>query len=356
MGKSRIKDSLKFIILFIITLFIVIYAIYLWIISYEDGEEKILNYKEELKVNYKVYLKENNFYEDEYLNEDYNIVASAIDSIDIDFDYLLNLSKYVQGESNYTINTKIVAYQKVDDKKVWDNEKSIKDKVITLYDENTTDIKASDTFKIDYQEYKKIMTDYQKKYGVSLIGQLIVEININSELKYEEFNDSIKFENRVATIKTSLTDSIISITKNVPDLTTNSKVVEKMDSTINYTKMSLSIFALTGGIIICTYLGKILVTLFGYNSVYVRKLNKLMRTYNSVIVDVEKINIDKKDNQLNVKSFDEILDAQFELRIPIYHQTIKKNKEDLFAIKYNNDLIMYRMKSSLYEKTSSKNR
>lgn len=355
MGKSRIKDSLKFIILFIITLFIVIYAIYLWIISYEDGEEKILNYNEELKVNYKVYLKENNFYENDYLNEEYNIVASSIDTIEIDFDYLLNLSKYVQGNSNYSINTKIIAYQKIDDKKVWDNDKIIKDKIITIYDQDTTDIKANDTFKIDYQEYKKIMTDYQKKYGVSLIGELIIEININSELKYAEFNNNIKFENRTATIKTSLTDSIISITKNVPDLTKNTKVIEKMDSTINYTKLSLSIFALIGGIVICIYLGKILVTIFGYNSVYVRKLSKIMRTYNSIIVDVEKINIDKKLNILNVKSFDEILDAQFELRIPIYHQTIKKNKEDLFTIKYNNDLIMYRMKSSLYEKTSKNN-
>lgn len=356
MGKSRIKDSLKFIILFIITLLIIIYAIYLWIISYEDGEEKILNYNEELKVDYKVYLKENNFYEKEYLTEEYNIVASAIDTIDINFDYLLNLSKYVQGETNYTINTKIVAYQKIDDKKVWDNNKIIKDKSTIIYDKDTTNINVIDSFKIDYQEYKRIMTDYQKKYGVSLIGQLIIEININSELKYNEFNNNIKFNNRVATIKTSVTDPIISITKDIPDLTKNSKVIEKMDSTINYTKLTLSIIALTGGIIICFYLGKILVTLFGYNSVYVRKLNKILKTYNSIIVDVEKINISKNENILNVKSFDEILDAQFELRIPIYHQTINKNKEDLFSIKYNNDLIMYKMKSTLYEKKQKKNR
>lgn len=356
MGKNRIKDSLIFIILFIITILIVIYAIFLWIISYEDGEEKILNYNEELKVDYKVYLKENEFYEKEYLTEEYNIVASAIDTIDINFDYLLNISKYVQGKSNYTINTKIVAYQKIDDKKVWDNNKIIKDKNTILYDKDTTDISFNDTFKIDYQEYKKIMNDYQKKYGVSLIGQLIIEININSELKYNEFNNNIKFNNRKAIIKTSLTDPIISITKDIPDLSNNNKVIEKMDSTINYTKLTLSLIALTGGVILCIYLGRILVTIFGYNSVYVRKLNKILKTYNSIIVDVEKINIKQDENILHVKSFDEILDAQFELRIPIYHQTINKNKEDLFSIKYNNDLIMYRMKSNLYEKPQKKNR
>lgn len=354
MGKNRIKDSLKFIILFIITLLIVIYSIYLWIISYEDGTEKILNYNEELKVDYKVYLKENEFYNQEYLTEEYNIIASAIETIDIDFNYILNLSNNVQGQSQYKVNAKIIAYQKIDEKKVWDNNQSIKDEIITLYETDTTNINQNDSFKINYQDYKKLMADYQKNYGVSLIGQLVIEINIDTELEYNEFNNNIQFNNRKATITTSLTDPIINIKKDIPDYTKETKIIEKSDPRINYLKLILSIISFTGGILLSTYLGKILVTIFGYNSEYVRKLSKIMKTYNSVIVDVEEINLNKYENKLTVKSFDELLDAQFELRIPIYHSTIKKNNEDLFTIKHNNDLIMYRMKSNLYDKKGKK--
>ena len=354
MGKSRKKDAFVFIVLFVITVLTMLYSVYLWYASYEDGEEKILHYNEDMKLNYKVFLKENDFYEDDYLGEDYNVIASSIDKVEIDFNYLLNTSNYVRGQSYYTINSKIVAYQKIDDKKVWNNEKVIKDKIITLYENDTLDVNSKDSFSIDYQEYKKLMSDYQKNYGVSLIGQLIVEIEVNSNLEYADFKDEIKFNERVATVTMSLTDPIVTIKKSVPKLSDNNQVIEKMSSTINYLKLGLAIFAFVGGIIMSIYLGRILVKLFGYDSVYVRKLSKILRTYNSVIVSVEKIDVDNGQKILNVQSFDELLDAQFELRVPILHSNIIRNKEDLFAIKYDNDMMLFRMKSSLYEKKDKK--
>ena len=55
---------------------------------------------------------------------------------------------------------------------------------------------------------------------------------------------------------------------------------------------------------------------------------------------------------MNVSDFEELLDAQSELRVPILYCNIKPNKESLFYIKYDKDILIYKLKSDLYENDS----
>lgn len=353
MGKNRKKDLLIFIVLLLITIVIVFYAMYLFYTSFKDGKETVINYNETSNLSYKVKLKENEFYADEFVGEDYNLIATAIDEIDINFDYLLNTSNFVKGISYYTINSKIIAYQKDDpeERKVWDYEKIIKDKTITQYDKNTTNISAKDSFKIDYKEYKELMDNYKNKYAVSLVGNLIIDIEIKSDLTYEKFKNSINLESRKMTITIPLTEQVVKITKTMLEDGSKS-LVEKSDPKINYLKLVLSAFSFLGGLAMCIFLATLLVKLLGYDSKYERKLNKILKTYNSIIVSVEKIHLDKNQNIMNVSDFEELLDAQSELRVPILYCNIKPNKESLFYIKYDKDNLVYRLKSDLYENDS----
>lgn len=353
MGKNRKKDLLIFIVLLLITIVIVFYAMYLFYTSFKDGKETVINYNETSDLSYKVKLKENEFYADEFVGEDYNLIATAIDEIEINFDYLLNTSNFVKGSSYYTINSKIIAYQKDDpeERKVWDYEKIIKDKTITQYDKNTTNISAKDTFKIDYKEYKELMDNYKNKYAVSLVGNLIIDIEIKSDLTYEKFKNSINLESRKMTVTIPLTEQVVKITKITPEDGSKS-LCEKSDPKINYLKLVLSAFSFSGGVAMCIFLATLLVKLLGYDSKYERKLNKILKNYNSIIVSVEKIHLDKNQNIMNVSDFEELLDAQSELRVPILYCNIKPNKESLFYIKYDKDILIYKLKSDLYENDS----
>ena len=353
MGKNRKKDLLIFIVLLLITIVIVFYAMYLFYTSFKDGKETVINYNETSDLSYKVKLKENEFYADEFVGEDYNLIATAIDEIEINFDYLLNTSNFVKGSSYYTINSKIIAYQKDDpeERKVWDYEKIIKDKTITQYDKNTTNISAKDTFKIYYKEYKELMDNYKNKYAVSLVGNLIIDIEIKSDLTYEKFKNSINLESRKMTVTIPLTEQVVKITKITPEDASKS-LVEKSDPKINYLKLVLSAFSFLGGVAMCIFLATLLVKLLGYDSKYERKLNKILKNYNSIIVSVEKIHLDKNQNIMNVSDFEELLDAQSELRVPILYCNIKPNKESLFYIKYDKDILIYKLKSDLYENDS----
>lgn len=60
---------------------------------------------------HRVKLLENNFYEKDYLIEDYDLVAGSIDKIEVDFKYLFGASDYFTGKFNRKIKANIIAYQ-----------------------------------------------------------------------------------------------------------------------------------------------------------------------------------------------------------------------------------------------------
>lgn len=350
MGKNRLRDLVIFISLLIVTVIGEIYAGILFCNSFNSGEEIPFSYNESSSLNYKVWLKGNDFYEEDYLGEDYDVIANAIDYIDVDFNYKLDLSDYVKGVSYYTINSRIVAFQKgdVNEKKIWDYNKIIKDKVIMTYDVDTMKIDRLDNFKIDYQMYRTLMDNYKKNYGVSLVGNLIIEIDINSELNYEKFSDSININNRRLTLTIPLTESVVKITKSEINSNTQ-RLVEKGDAHINYLKLSLSLVAFALGLYLCVFLGLTLVKLVGIDSKYSRELKKILRTYGSIIVNVKEFKLDNKIKTMYVDSFSELLDAQQELRKPILFYNVHTNKEALFILRYDNDLLVYKMCSDLYD-------
>ena len=141
------------------------------------------------------------------------------------------------------------------------------------------------------------------------------------------------------------------------DLNPNDKtLIEKQDSSINYVKLILSIIGFIWELILIVILAIDLVKLMGIDSKYVKELKRILKTYDSVIVNVKEIKFDKNQNIMYVDKFEELLDAQLELRIPILYCNVS-NKESMFAVKHNKDVFVFKMKSTLYEndKTKKKN-
>lgn len=355
MGKSKIKDLVILIVLLSITIVGEIYAVFLFRDSFNAGGQTSLTYEEKSDLSYKVWLFDNNFYEVDYLGEEYSIIADAIDEIEIDFSYDLDFSDYVRGSNYYTINSKIVAYQKGDPnkKKVWDYSKMIKDKVITVYNTDTENVSVLDSVKIQYQKYKNMMKDYQSNYGVSLIGDLIIEIDIKNNFDYGNFNNNMDFNNRKMVLTIPLTDSVIDIDKKLID-NNSQTLIEKEESKINGLKLLLSLLAFALGLGLCVFMGITLAKLVGYDSKYDKELKKILRTYGSVIVNVKEFKLGAKEKAIYVDSMNELLDAQQELRNPILFYNIKPNKQALFALRYNNDVLIYNMSSNLYNDKKKK--
>lgn len=355
MGKNRKKDIIYFIIMFIFATIGILYSVYLFINSFNEGKETKVFLSENSELKYKVKLLENNFYENEYLSEDYDLIAKSIDKIEGDFKYLFGLSDNFAGNFNRKIDAQIIAYQKGDTtkRKIWDYQENIGIEKIINIDNKTNQLIDNGTFEIDYQKYRIMMEEYKNKYGVSLSGDLIITISFDSDLNLDTFKNNVKLSNRKLSLTISLTDTIVNIKKDTIKQDSQT-LIEKADSKINYTKLSLSLFTFILGLILCIIMGITIVKIIGIDSEYEKRIKKILKTYGSVIVEVKSIEANDNINVMYVSNFEELLDAQQELRKPILYCNLKNNVESLFAIKYDNDIIVYDMKAKIYEENKKK--
>ena len=83
-----------------------------------------------------------------------------------------------------------------------------------------------------------------------------------------------------------------------------------------------------------------------YNS----KLKRILRSYDNIIVNVKKIPDLSEKSVVNVTSFDELLDCQAELRIPINYAEEEKGYKALFVI-INDDMAwVYKLENEKVKK------
>ena len=85
--KKRRKHKIK---LGIAGTILIVLAAVLILTYFKLSKNEYNTYTEKAKVNYKVSLKENEFYQDKYVDEKSTIIASLINNIDVDFNYKMN--------------------------------------------------------------------------------------------------------------------------------------------------------------------------------------------------------------------------------------------------------------------------
>lgn len=83
-------------------------------------------------------------------------------------------------------------------------------------------------------------------------------------------------------------------------------------------------------------------------SIFLKEKKRILKTYNSVIVEVETLPNIAGKNIIKVKTFDDLIDAQLELREPIYYKNdndscffllLHYNEACIYILKLNNDVI-----------------
>jgi hypothetical protein len=74
---------------------------------------------------------------------------------------------------------------------------------------------------------------------------------------------------------------------------------------------------------------------------YTKTLNKILKDYNDIIVEVSSEANFKKLEILDIKKFEDMVDIEEELKSPILLYEIEKNKKSLFVVVHNNYAYRY---------------
>lgn len=301
-----------------------------------------LDYQERGSVNYKVYYKENSFYTEPYIVADKTYIAQYINNIDVDFTYLVNYTDKLAGTYDYYVKARLVAYTPGDESNdLWTKDYKMSD-VETIEFKDTNSYNITKNIKIDYQNFKEEYEKYRASSMVSSSAKLIVELVVNNHGKYKTL-DEIDFQAN-SKIEIPLSDSTFQILKNSTAIG-ETKTIEKKEK--NEKRTYILIVKIILWLMVVITAGS-LVSLYRSDtkklSLYEKTLKKILTTYDSIIVNVEKLPTLSNLSVVDVTSFEELVDAQNEVRLPINFKEDTKKKSAKFVLVRNNLAWVYTLK------------
>ena len=293
-------------------------------------------------MSYKVYLKENDFFEEEYLDEDNQYIASLIDYVEANFEYKLEAS---EENIDYRYKYKLVAEVNVEDKT---NKKSLYNFTEDLIEEDTyktntsLDLRINDPIKIDYNRYNDIVKRFVNTYDLE-DSVASVTINMYVTLIDEKNIDDSKNDTPVISLSIPLSTETMAI-----DIESNSVNQNDINvcTTINQRKYLFgAVLLLIIDIILIVKLVIFIKDTKDEKAVYEMRLRKIMSNYGSYI---QKLNneFDFRDKQiLEIKSFEDLLQVRETINKPILMTEKSLAMETYFFIPAEDNVYVYELKA-----------
>ncbi len=345
------KDLILKIVLRLLTV-IILYVLSFCVFkkSMNNYSQEYIFYKEESKVDYKVYLKDNDFFEQSYLEKDKLYIASLIKNITADYDYSINFDSPMSGTYKYTVKAVMSAdREKGSTSNYWQKEYRIfESEEIPYKDLNYVTFKT-EPLQVNYDYYNDILVKFKKEYNLSIYGnlKLIIEVTNNAVSKS---NNEYKIDT-VSTLDIPLTQATVEI----PIKTDAANKTASLESSLMIEENPLYIILkVVSGI--CFLLGTLILSRFiillvreaEKPSSYDKTIKKILKTYSEIIVNANSLDINGL-NIVEVKDFNELMDAYSEVRQPINFQ--EKRGGATFVLIHDKMAWVYNIKKGMfYEK------
>ena len=301
-----------YLILTIIFLFAGIFFLYYGL----NNEEKVsVRYVGKNDIDYKVYLKNNKFFETPYLEKGKSYITSLIKKINATYTYNLTFSEEVKGTYNYYIKGKITA-DKDTGGNYWTMEYLLTTPKVKSLD-NSNNIFIQEKIDIDYNKFNDYLKEFKATVNVPVEANLeiflVVESNISSD------NMDLPIASKLS-LKLPLSEDSIEAT-----IDTNTKNIDKtITKEIKSTDMKYYISFIGGITLLIATL--IFITNAIYLNIRIKKSNKyefkrdeILKSYDSIIVSTNNLPSFKDIKQIEVQQFSELMDAYTEVRMPINH-------------------------------------
>lgn len=334
---KRKNKIISYVCIIVVLTFVALSFLLLFI---ENNKPTYVKYTEESNLNYDVYLKENNFFEKDYLSSSKQYIASLIDYIDTKFEYKLKLDK---SDINYQYTYKIVAEVYVKDKNNKNvlyefKEDLLKEKTKHTYDGANTYI--NENIKIDYNKYNNLIKDFVNTYDLKdAISMLEVKMYITTLSDCNNIETDNK--NSIISISIPLTEETIAIDINSRLIDSSQEKLITCDNKPTYNFL----FILISGVLMLIILF-LVYTLIKYiidtrtaESIYRRELKKILYNYKSYIQKVTKpINLSGYQ-KIDIDTFNDLLEIRDTIRQPILMADNERKNTVYFVIPTNNKFI-----------------
>ncbi len=338
-GKSLIA------FLIIIIMWVSLYLIYniIQVLKYGSSKSSNIVLVSDIKASndYKVYLNENKFIEEEYLQNDSSYVSLLVKYIETAFKYEYKTDADINIKYNYELSANVVSRFISDNNirinyPVW-NKKIILNQLDTTTSNNGT-FKINELINIDLGYYNGLVEEFKQELNIPIESNLDIKLVVKMEERTSSGFVNAKEHNMMMTIPLGVKSFDISKDRNFTD----NEITYRNGTSTGETKYALAIVYIILMIIIIGSGTKLIFFIMSLNkNKYRIEIDKLLNNYNNRIVTVTNFLDYKKFEIVNLLNFEEMLNLADETFEPIMFWEKKINQEAWFSILRNNILYMY---------------
>lgn len=324
-----------------------ILALSFFFIYFERNKKQYVSYDEISQIDYKVFLKDNDFFDNTYLKSNQQYIASLIENITANFEYKLSLEeKDVEYKYSYRIEANVDVKERGTNNSLYN-----KTKEILNTDEKTTSLNQviiNENVDIDYNYYNDLIKKFVSVYDLENIeSTLNINMYVNVIGSCEEFEEN-EAKASVMSLSIPLTTKTMAIDIS-NDLINSENNLMKCKSVYNFN----FIFLFVGIVLTFGSLGLIVFTIRyeiktrTAENIYERELKKILNNYSSYIQTLEN-DFEFKDYQLlKVDTFTDMLEIRDTIRQPILLKENDDKTGAYFVIPSNTKILyVYRLKVS----------
>ena len=347
-GNSRRERTVKRII-FDIVLFVVLLALGIILLYKSLGfeSEKIVKYSEKSNLNYKVYLQENDFYEEEYLDKDMIYVASLIDRVLVDFDYNFESEDKENIDFTYSIVAKLSITNPTGTKSYFDKSYTLlNEKTINMV--NATGQSIKEQISLDYPYYNSLANSFKTQYGVDVDSKITLYMLINK--KNTEESNFILDSSSVMNLVIPLSERSVDISLDYKDIDETSNIIKKQTMSIK----DIIPFVLSGVFVILALI-MMIKSMRNANSLRTKKsaydkfVAKILKEYDRLIAESSTLLSFEGKEMINIGKFTELLDIHDNLQLPIMYYEEKEHELSYFYISHENVVYLFKVDVNNFE-------
>lgn len=295
-------------------------------------------------IDYQVYLRDNDYYSEKYLEPGMQYIANLISVVRVDFDYELTADDNVDANYEYEIIATARATERGDKSKIlYEKSDVLRSGKVTPVEGGT--IKINDKVDIDYRKYSDYMRTFRSDFGIAAncFIDLKMVVKVDGAIKTED----------ILAMNIPLSDQTIDIAIDAEAINREEKVGAEQKEV--YVK-NLPLLV-TGGVIVLASLGLIIVIIYLYgtrynDNLYEKSLHKLLKEYDTYIVNATET-IYELANVMRVESFKELLDASQAENAPIIFLEIIPGEKSYFIVNGVNTTYRYTLSRAYQDKLAA---
>ena len=301
------------VIIAVITVAIIISSI----VAYHLNSIYYIGYKECGSIDYNVFLKDNEFYDSEYLEKDQSYVASLIDKIIADFNYEIDMdTDDVNYRYSYSIKSRLEILDDTSDVPIYNPEYELVN-VQNKSQSSSNRLVINEIVVLNYDEYNSLAAKFLETYSLrDTTSNIVVTLEVDVLSDCNAFSGS-SVDKYSSELRIPLTTQTVNIkmTSTVPD--DEAKMVAcTRGAGSEVFKTTAIVLGVVDVLLIIVLVAFIYLTRTN-DITYTAKVNKILSQYKSYIQKIKNLFDTSSYQLIIVDTFDEMLEIRDTIQAPI---------------------------------------